>query len=458
VIRIRLPRGEWFFDEARRLGRPGGFGEVFEGQDASGAPVAVKRLKLSAAEAAHRELRIADDLAGRSLLNVMAVLDSGQDAESGGYFVVMPRAERSLADEVRQRGPFSDAVTAEILLQIALGLEELRELVHRDLKPDNVLFHEGHWKIADFGIARFIEDSTSLNTLKGYVTPAFAAPEQWRSEHATGATDVYALGCIAYMLLTGAPPFPGPNSPDFQQQHLCDAPPPLPATEPRLRALIAACLRKPPTGRPSIERVRSVVSEISATAGVPADSINALRAANAIEVERVSREIAAAEQETRTQEERSAIVAQGVEILKALMREFKAVAEANATEVRCSLTDDMPSPGRGRPNLPIPKNHPNNRTVLSIRIGRAALELSLKHGCPEGTASDVLVCGEIHVRHDLHPPESVGSRLYYLRTDGAARWYEQSASEGFLPIDDESATAFIERWLLRLATLYHTHA
>ena len=63
-VRIRLPRGEWFYDPLRPLGPAGGFGEVFEGKDQTGRLVAVKRLKVTVGEAAHRELRIADELAG----------------------------------------------------------------------------------------------------------------------------------------------------------------------------------------------------------------------------------------------------------------------------------------------------------------------------------------------------------------------------------------------------------
>jgi serine/threonine protein kinase len=103
-VRIRLPRGEWFYDPVRLLGPAGGFGEVFEGKNHAGQLVAVKRLKVTAGEAAHRELKIADELAGKSFEHVLAVLDSGEDSERGGYFVVMPRADRSLADELGMRG------------------------------------------------------------------------------------------------------------------------------------------------------------------------------------------------------------------------------------------------------------------------------------------------------------------------------------------------------------------
>jgi len=71
------------------------------------------------------------------------------------------------------------------LIQIVTGLQEIGQLVHRDLKSANILFHQGSWKIADFGIARFVEESTSANTVKGFLSPQFPAPEQWSGEHAS---------------------------------------------------------------------------------------------------------------------------------------------------------------------------------------------------------------------------------------------------------------------------------
>jgi serine/threonine-protein kinase len=141
---IRLPRGQWSFDEGSRLGAAGGFGEVFAGSGPDGAPIAVKRLHLTADQAAHRELRIADHLITRTLTHVIPILDAGQDAESDRYFVVMARAEKSLQQAVGPTGlPQADAV--RILLDICHGLQQASEIVHRDLKPANVLLHDGTW-------------------------------------------------------------------------------------------------------------------------------------------------------------------------------------------------------------------------------------------------------------------------------------------------------------------------
>ena len=223
----------------------------------------MKKLQIEAARAAHRELRIAEDLAARKLEHVVPVFDAGRDAESDSYFVVMPRAEKSLKDAIQQDGVFTDAEASQVLLEIAEGLSEVSDMVHRDLKPGNVLRHEGRWKTADFGIARFVEESTSEHTLKDFLTAAYAAPEQWRGERATNATDVYALGCIGYTLLTGSPPFAGPIQEDFMDQHLHQSPPPLVGHSARLRSLLLMMLRKPPEARPSVERVRHLLPVVA---------------------------------------------------------------------------------------------------------------------------------------------------------------------------------------------------
>jgi eukaryotic-like serine/threonine-protein kinase len=155
---------------------------VYEGQDANGRAFAVKRLHLSAASAAHRELTIADELATRTLTHVLPVLDAGQDPDTGSYFLIMPRADQSLDQYIRAKGtPLGVTDAVRLLRQIVAGLAEVPDIVHRDLKPGNVLLHENQWKIADFGIARFVEDSTSLNTLKDCLTPALRRPSLRRN-------------------------------------------------------------------------------------------------------------------------------------------------------------------------------------------------------------------------------------------------------------------------------------
>lgn len=284
---IRLENGEWTFDETRRLGPEGGFGEVFCGKGAE-QDVAVKRLKLSAGAASHREMKIGAALAERTHDHVVPILDHGQDSESDRYFLVMPVCDRSLQDAIATDGVFTLEDAKVAALNIISGLIEVKDIVHRDLKPGNVLWHEGRWKVADFGIAKFVEDATSLESLRTSLTPAYAAPEQWRGERPTNATDVYALGCIIFAMLTGRPPFVGSGD-DIREAHLQRTAAALPCRDSRLAGLVATMLRKSPSSRPSLERCASVLSSVQAP------SQSAGRSALAAAGHAVSQEEAAAE-------------------------------------------------------------------------------------------------------------------------------------------------------------------
>jgi eukaryotic-like serine/threonine-protein kinase len=166
--------------------------------------------------------------------------------------LVMPRAEKSLRQHLDDAaGPLEAVEAAAILSDIATALADLDgKVVHRDLKPENVLFLDGTWCLADFGISRYAEATTALDTRKYALSKEYAAPERWRSERATTATDVYALGVIAYELLSGSRPFAGPELHDFREQHLHRAPERLAAVPATFGALIEECLYKAAGARP----------------------------------------------------------------------------------------------------------------------------------------------------------------------------------------------------------------
>src|SRR5208283_6247621 len=100
---IKLKNGQWRYDPATPLGAKGGFGQVFLGYKEDGSEVAVKRLHISSDEAGNRELAIADDLMKVDHEHIIPVYDSGIDAESNQYFVVMARAERSLQEHFQNQ-------------------------------------------------------------------------------------------------------------------------------------------------------------------------------------------------------------------------------------------------------------------------------------------------------------------------------------------------------------------
>jgi serine/threonine-protein kinase len=261
-LKIRLPDGEWQIHDDHPLGRRGGFGTVFAGTRRGFPPLAIKRLNIAATDSAYREPRIADAISRKGLRHVIPIYDFGRDDESKYYFIVMPKATRSLREALDRKEKYGASEAAAILLQVAEGLKEVDGIVHRDLKPENILLHEGQWKIADFGIATFVAESTSLNTWKDFLSPPYAAPEEWRGEPVSPATDLYALGCTAYELLQGRTPFVGATQKDYERQHLHSQVPALGCDSAPMRALVSMLLRKDPETRPSREQVSELLAAI----------------------------------------------------------------------------------------------------------------------------------------------------------------------------------------------------
>ena len=246
---IRLTKDWRIGDQLDR----GGFGSVYLAWSEDGAPAVAKLIPKD--PGAEREL-LFEDL--NEVPNVVPVLDSG---EWDNYWVlVMPKAEKSLRDYLdSEDGPLPVHKAVEVLVEVANALVSIEgRIVHRDLKPDNILLLNGHWCLADFGISRYAEATTAQDTRKYAMTPPYAAPEQWRWERATSATDVYATGVLAYELLTGRLPFSGP---DYRHQHLEDRPDPIPSIPPKLQSLVSECLIKASQARPSPQNLLSRLNE-----------------------------------------------------------------------------------------------------------------------------------------------------------------------------------------------------
>ena len=416
MIRITLPQYQWFYDPSTPLGKPGGFGQVFLGTDETKhMEVAIKQLNMTADDAGHRELDIAEKLGEGIFSHIMPILDSGEDAETGGYFIVMPKAETDLRSKLELAGKFDEQEATSILLQIALGLAEVSEVVHRDLKPDNILWHENVWKVADFGIARFVENATSLRTLKDALTPHYAAPEQWKLERATNATDVYALGCMAYELLTGTPPFNGPQRDDFRDQHLHETPARLTVND-KLRNCVNMMLRKNASVRPSLNRVIELLEQL--LSDPPQDqradsAISILAKASADEEEaRLQRdaEIASLEQE---KEDRNSVAKEAKEILQDILAILVEKVEGAAPNVRFNPT--------------------SGTKYLSVTFGDAQLDVELlnrgrvisKSEFPE-SGWDVIVGAVINVTQGKPKPYTWSANLWFtnMGKGNDFRWYE----------------------------------
>jgi serine/threonine-protein kinase len=254
-----------------------------------------------------------------------------------------------------------------------------------------------------------VEESTSLRTLKGCLSPPYAAPEQWKYERATHATDVYALGCIGYALLTGKPPFSGPTPEEYQAQHFHDEPPPLSGCNSSLRALLGMMLRKVPESRPSFERIVKVLEKIlKEHVEDSGKRFTALSDVGASVVQQQAEE-EAKEAKVKSERQQREALAQEAERIFAQVREelFTDILEAALVAIR---EDD-------------------NR----IRLGQAVLVMRLIGAPPYTPESfpsskwDVVLGGEIAVRQNV-PLYIWSSSLWFCRLSPADsyRWREVS--------------------------------
>ncbi|MFE5669158.1 serine/threonine-protein kinase [Streptomyces niveus] len=276
-----------------RIGR-GGIGEVWRGYDLSlNRPVAVKILLDSVAndEIVGRFRREA--LIGARLQHpgITVVHDVGH--HDGRLFIVMEllNGEDFAHVLVRSPGglPLYEGVALALQVAEALAAAHESDVVHRDLKPGNLfLLSTGRVKICDFGIARSV-DATAGLTLTGRIfgTPAYMAPEQWHGEHVDARCDLYALGCVLFALLTGAPPF-GADDVLFyslMRRHVEEPPPRLSDTvagvPAGLESLLQGLLAKDPVDRP--DSAGSVVAALRAVSAAEVKETRVMSPAAGVE-------------------------------------------------------------------------------------------------------------------------------------------------------------------------------
>jgi serine/threonine-protein kinase len=244
----------------RELGR-GGMATVYLAQDLRhDRPVAVKVLHPDAAAALgaqrfEREIRVAAQLQHPQ---IVPVYDSGSGA--GMLWYTMPYVEgETLRRKLQRAGALSIPETLRTLTDIARALAHAhrRGVIHRDVKPENVLISRENVFLADFGIAKLRDPGAGqYRTTAGLVvgTPAYMAPEQADADPATDhRADIYSFGIVAYELLAGEPPFTNLPLGSLLAAHAVREPEPIerrrPDVPPALAQLIARCLRKDPAER-----------------------------------------------------------------------------------------------------------------------------------------------------------------------------------------------------------------
>jgi eukaryotic-like serine/threonine-protein kinase len=233
----------------------GSFGRVYRGRDCRLARrVAVKVIKPWWAEdpawvrSFEREAQL---LASISDFGIVQIFDVGF-APEGLYYVAELVDGESLASRLRN-GRLAPAEACDIAEQLARALARAHQqrVVHRDVKPANVLIaSDGRIKVADFGVARLAEGSSDAPAATVVGTPQYMAPEQARGGRTSPATDVYGMGVVLYEMLAGHPPFAGKSAVELAIRHLHDEPPPLPqGSPPTLRLIVGRALAKDPGER-----------------------------------------------------------------------------------------------------------------------------------------------------------------------------------------------------------------
>jgi eukaryotic-like serine/threonine-protein kinase len=180
--------------------------------------------------------------------NVVQVFDFGLDEATHRNFIVMEFVDGpSCAEILRERGTLPAAEAVDILAQSCRGLDYAHRngVVHRDVKPGNLLLNpDGMVKLADFGIAKAAEQSdiTKVGSVLG--TAAYLAPEQARGEPAGPASDLYALGVVAYQLLAGRLPYDAASLTDLARLQDAGPPPRLDELEPGIPAALALAVAR----------------------------------------------------------------------------------------------------------------------------------------------------------------------------------------------------------------------
>ncbi len=205
--------------------------------------------------------------------DIVAIYDTGHEAafrdRNDRHYIVMEYCPGgTLKDSLRQAGPFAPARALELGSRIcgALGYAHSKGVIHRDVKPENVLLSEdGDLKVADFGIAKAafaLSDLTSTGVILGTVT--HISPEQAQGEEPDARSDLYAVGVLLYELLAGHPPFQAETEIATAMQHVNKAPPSLRGLRAdvpkRVEGVVFKALAKDPEDRyPSAEEMRSAL-------------------------------------------------------------------------------------------------------------------------------------------------------------------------------------------------------
>jgi serine/threonine protein kinase len=275
------PRTIGRYEVLGRLGA-GGMGTVFLARDHAGRRVAVKVIRADLASDPEFRERFADEVAAARRVKPFCtaeVLDADLDHHPP-YLVVEYVDGPNLADVVRRQGPLNPAALHSAAVGISTALTAIHGagVIHRDLKPGNVLFAMGGLKVIDFGIARPLE-ATSQHTRTDQMvgTVAYMAPERFDAEsdrRITPAADIFAWGAVVTYAGTGRTPFAA-DSPPATAMRILTQPPNLTGLAHPLRDIVAATLAKDPRERPTARELLDLLlaAERQPVGGLPSGPV-----------------------------------------------------------------------------------------------------------------------------------------------------------------------------------------
>ncbi|AUG80495.1 serine/threonine protein kinase [Kitasatospora sp. MMS16-BH015] len=263
------PREVGGYRLAARLGA-GGMGRVYLSHTPGGRPVALKVVRPELAEDPAFRARFAQEVASARLIHGLytaQVVDAGA-TEATPWLATAYVPGPSLHEVVRRFGPLPERTVLLLMAGIAEALQVIHAagVVHRDLKPGNVLIASDGPRVIDFGIARAADSGALTGTGLQIGSPAYMAPEQAVGRPATPATDVHALGALAVHVAGGTPPFGDGDGPATLYRTVHEEPD-LSRVPPGLRALLLACLAKDPAHRPTPAEVITAARHHPAVGG-----------------------------------------------------------------------------------------------------------------------------------------------------------------------------------------------
>ena len=232
--------------------------------------VALKVLRPDVAQSigAERFLREIHLAAKLSHPHILPLFDSGE--ANGSLYYVMPNVEGlSLRDRLKSEGgklPIGDALKVVREVADALDYAHRHGVIHRDVKPENIMLHDGHAMVADFGIGKAlsaVDDQVFTQTGVSVGTPAYMSPEQAAGDAVDGRSDIYSLGCVLYEMLTGEQPFTGPTAQAVIAKRFVQTPPDVSGLREGVSRVIAKVVQRT-LARAPVDRFETGASLIAA--------------------------------------------------------------------------------------------------------------------------------------------------------------------------------------------------